>query len=172
MFNEKQIRYVRRQITNSFYIMSESKETRFPASMEPHKSIQFPKVNFWNSVMVEEHFFYLLHSSTVKRTYIKQMKLLKVVHWTLISRQSSTVNVANINFKIKFFFDLLSLIFRYFVARKKKKKKPQNSLAWYDTLLNWCGETSLPPSIPSLDNSLFCLKGKRYMFLKRSTWFL
>lgn len=80
MFNEKQIRYVRRQITNSFYIMSESKETCFPANLEPHKSIQFPKVNFWNSVMVEQHFFCLLHSSTVKRTYIKQMKLLKAVH--------------------------------------------------------------------------------------------
>lgn len=62
MFNEKQIRYVRRQITNSFHIMSESKETCFPASLEPRKSIQFPKVNFWNSVMVGQRFFCLLHS--------------------------------------------------------------------------------------------------------------
>lgn len=80
MFNEKQIRYVRRQITNSFYIMSESKETCFPASLEPRISIQSPKVNFWNSVMVEQRFFCLLHSFTVKRTPIEQIKLLKAVH--------------------------------------------------------------------------------------------
>lgn len=114
MFNEKQIRYVRRQITNSFYIMSKSKATCFPA-----KQFGTIQVDPISQSEVLEHgdgsssFFCLLHCFTDKRTSIKQIKLLKAAHWTIISRQFSTVNVANINFKIKLLIGLLFLIFMF-----------------------------------------------------------